>query len=262
MISRLRESLAGPGYVILNVLRALNIIALTDLIAACAVMLVKINMLNSFFFFEAVTHAVVALVSIFLIISELPILQTYFDNHWPMFGQQSSFYSLGGIMMILGVSTLGNLNSKAMTQESIGMTFWQIIISAGILAMIASVLNVLASFIFNDSETQVSARQVRADGAVAPQKAMSRSSSSTHSHRTLHLSMKREETLPTYTRQDRVKRATKRLTGRFPLKISKPIDPDLVAQNDAASSKYSQDAVDIRTPDLAHHPAMHSGHMV
>lgn len=47
-------------------------------------------------------------------------------------------------MMILGVSTLGNLNTKAMTQEAIGMTFWQIIISAGILAMVVSVLNVVS----------------------------------------------------------------------------------------------------------------------
>lgn len=61
-----------------------------------------------------------------------------------MFGQESSFYSLGGIMMILGVATLGNLNTKAMTQEAIGMNFWQIIISAGVLAMIISVVNVMA----------------------------------------------------------------------------------------------------------------------
>lgn len=82
--------------------------------------------------------------AVFMIISELPVLQSYFDSHWPMFGQESSFYSLGGIMMILGVATLGNLNTKAMTQEEIGMTFWQIITSAGILAMIVSVVNVLA----------------------------------------------------------------------------------------------------------------------
>ncbi|KAJ5608376.1 hypothetical protein N7537_004995 [Penicillium hordei] len=258
MMTRLRESLAGPGYVILNVIRVLNIITFMDLIAACAVLLAKIDMLNSFFFFEAVTHAVVALVSLFMIISELPILQCYFDDHWPMFGQESSFYSLGGIMMILGVATLGNLNTKAMTQEAIGMNFWQIIVSAGILAMIVSVVNVLASYIFSDPETGVSARQVRVDGAVAPQKAMSRTSS----HRTLHLSVKREETLPTYTRQNPVKRATKRLTGRFPLKISKPMNPTLVQENDAASSKYSRDSAEIRPPDLAHHPAMYSGHMV
>ncbi|KAJ5229721.1 hypothetical protein N7489_010429 [Penicillium chrysogenum] len=258
MMTRLRESLAGPGYVILNVIRVLNIITFMDLIAACAVLLAKIDMLNSFFFFEAVTHAVVALVSLFMIISELPVLQSYFDNHWPMFGQESSFYSLGGIMMILGVATLGNLNTKAMTQETIGMTFWRIIISAGVLAMIVSVVNVLASYIFSDPATGVSARQVRVDGAVAPQKAMSRTSS----HRTLHLSVKREETLPTYTRQNPVKRATKRLTGRFPLKISKPMNPTLVEENDAASSKYSRDSAEIRPPDLAHHPAMYSGHMV
>lgn len=62
-MNRLRESLAGPGYVILNAIRVLNIIAFLDIIAASVVMLVKINMLNSFFFFEAVTHAVVAIVS-------------------------------------------------------------------------------------------------------------------------------------------------------------------------------------------------------
>jgi hypothetical protein len=71
-------------------------------------------------------------------------MQNYFDHHWPMFGQKSGFYSLAGIMMILGVSTLGNLNSKAMTQEVIGMPFWRIVTSAGILAMVVSVLNVLA----------------------------------------------------------------------------------------------------------------------
>ncbi|KAJ6094730.1 hypothetical protein N7467_002243 [Penicillium canescens] len=258
MMNRLRESLAGPGYVILNAIRVLNIIAFLDIIAASVVMLVKINMLNSFFFFEAVTHAVVAIVSIFLIISELPILRAYFDDHWPMFGQDAGFYTLAGIMMILGVSTLGNLNTKAMTQETIGMAFWRIIISAGVLAMVVSVLNVLASFLFSDYKAGVSARHVRAYGAVAPQKVMSRTSS----HRTLHLSMKREETLPSYTRSNPVKRATQRFTGRFPLKISKPMNPTLVAENDAASSKYSRDSVEIREPDLAHHPALYSGHMV
>lgn len=63
MMAGLKESLAGPGYVILNTIRVLNIVVFIDLIAACIVMLVKINMLNSFFFFQAVTHAVVALIS-------------------------------------------------------------------------------------------------------------------------------------------------------------------------------------------------------
>lgn len=59
----LRNSLAGPGYVILNSIRVMNIIALLDIIAACAVMLAKIYIENAFFFFEAASHVVVAMVS-------------------------------------------------------------------------------------------------------------------------------------------------------------------------------------------------------
>lgn len=47
-------------------------------------------------------------------------------------------------MMILGVAVLGNLNTAAMSQKSLGLAFWRIVISAGILAMVMSVINVLA----------------------------------------------------------------------------------------------------------------------
>jgi hypothetical protein len=56
-MSRLSKALAGPGYVILNVLRAINIITFLDIIAASVVMLIKISINNNFFFFEAVSHA-------------------------------------------------------------------------------------------------------------------------------------------------------------------------------------------------------------
>jgi hypothetical protein len=60
MMSSLKASLAGPGYVILNTIRAFNIIALLDIMAADAVLLAKISLLTSFFFFQAVTHVVSA----------------------------------------------------------------------------------------------------------------------------------------------------------------------------------------------------------
>lgn len=62
MMASLKESLAGPGYVILNALRVINIIVFLDMIAAHAVMLVKIDLLTSFFFFEAVGHAIAIVV--------------------------------------------------------------------------------------------------------------------------------------------------------------------------------------------------------
>lgn len=63
MTGSFKKRLAGPGYVILNGIRVINIITLLDIIAASAVMLVQIKLLSSFFFFQAVTHAVVAGVS-------------------------------------------------------------------------------------------------------------------------------------------------------------------------------------------------------
>lgn len=58
-----KARLAGPGYVILNGIRVINVITFLDIIAASAVMLVKISLTSGFFFFEAVTHAVTAGVS-------------------------------------------------------------------------------------------------------------------------------------------------------------------------------------------------------
>ncbi|KAJ5889784.1 hypothetical protein N7504_010594 [Penicillium tannophilum] len=271
MMGKLRESLAGPGYIILNVVRAINIIVFLDIIAACVVMLVKTKTTNGFFFFQAVTHAVVALISIFLIISELPLLQSYFNRSWPLFGEDAGFFTLAAIMMILGVATLGNLNIAAMSQKSLGLSFWRIVISAGVLAMVMSVINLLTTFIFTDRQAGVSARHIRAYGAVAPQKVVSRTSS----RRSFQLSLKREDSLPTYTREREpaLKRASRRFTqaaGRFPLKISSPLgnsnNLNAPPVNDAASSKYSRDSNEVRMPEVqmpdpAHHPAMYSGHV-
>ena len=45
-------------------------------------------------------------------------------------------------MLILGIATLGDLNTPATSQEELGLTFWRIIISAGILALVLSAVNV------------------------------------------------------------------------------------------------------------------------
>ncbi|GLI78627.1 hypothetical protein PoHVEF18_006947 [Penicillium ochrochloron] len=263
-MSKLKESLAGPGYVILNTIRALNIIVFLDIIAACAVMLVKINMYNGWFFFQAVTHAVIALISIALIISELPFFREFFNRRYPMFGEEAGFFALAGIMMILGVAVLGNLNTEAMSQQSLGLAFWRIIISAGILAMVVSLVNILATLIFTNRTQGLSARHVRQYGAVAPQKVVSRASSNRSFQASLNLK-REEDSLPSYTPQSATKRFTKRLTGRFPIKISNPMNPtnngtSLTAppMNDAASSRYSRDSAGVTIPDPAHHPIVKS----
>ncbi|BDD61150.1 hypothetical protein MPDQ_007821 [Monascus purpureus] len=250
----LRDSLAGPGYVILNAIRVMNIIALLDIIAASVVMLVKISTVNAFFFFEAVTHAVTIVISIFLIVSELPIFTRYFDRNWPLLGQESGFVALAAVMMILGVVVLGDLNRPS---ESLGLAFWRIIVSAGILALVMSAINLASSFIFADRSAGVSARHVRIYGAVAPQKVITRSDS----YRSFQLSVKREDSLPTYndSSYSSVRRPMSIRSGtriaRLPLKISSPDE----AKSDT-SSKYSKDD-GVTVPNLAHHPAMCSGHI-
>ena len=50
--------LLGAGYVVLNVIRAMNIIGLLSVIAASSVMLVKTFIVSKFFFFDACEHVV------------------------------------------------------------------------------------------------------------------------------------------------------------------------------------------------------------
>lgn len=209
-------------------------------------------------------------------------MRSYVNRKWPTFGEEAGFLSLAVVMMIIGVSTLGNLNADSMSQKDLGMTFWRIVLSAGILGMVMSVINLLTvsqihsnscprrlvlillvkTFVFSDSEAGVSARHIRAFGAVAPQKLVSRSISRTSSRRSLQLSLKREDTtLPGYTREpaSAFKRASRRLTTRFPLKISSPLRPPV--QNDSASSRYSRETAEVKMPDPAHHPAMNASYV-
>lgn len=52
------KSLAGAGYVVLNVIRAMNITALLSVMAASSVMLVKTFIVSKFFFFDACEHII------------------------------------------------------------------------------------------------------------------------------------------------------------------------------------------------------------
>jgi hypothetical protein len=46
-------------------------------------------------------------------------------------------------MIALGVSTLGNLNKEATSQQSLGTAFWRIVIAGGILVAILGILNII-----------------------------------------------------------------------------------------------------------------------
>lgn len=68
----------------------------------------------------------------------------YFDRNWPVFGQDAGLVTLALLMLILGIGVLGALNTAATSQGALGLAFWRIVVSAGILAMVMSGINLLA----------------------------------------------------------------------------------------------------------------------
>jgi hypothetical protein len=179
-----RKSLAGPGYIILNGLRVLNIIAFVAVITASIVMLVKTSVLTHLFFFDALGHVITAITSstyritifcihqptnrfspVFLIVSELCLFPVYFERCWPLLSPRHGFVTLAIAMIVIGITVMGNLNKETGSQEHLGLAFWQVVISSGILVFILGHFNLLATFIFRDRKQGINARMVRSNGA-------------------------------------------------------------------------------------------------
>ncbi|MCJ1225458.1 hypothetical protein MMC12_002107 [Toensbergia leucococca] len=252
-----KRSLAGPGYIVLNVIRGMNIVALLAVIAASSVMLVKTFIVSKFFFFDAISHVVTAALSMCLIITELSLFRSYLTRNWPLLSPSSGFVTLGVLMIIVGVSILGNLNKQATSEKSLGLSFWRIVISSGIVVVFLGVINIFVSYMFRNKSLGVSARMTRSHGAVAPQKVdLYRSPTSTNRRKSFRLN--RSDTLPSYHTSPRAAAVETRQqpSARLPLNISAPVN---VEQGQFA--KFKGTAEIPARPDLAHHPAL-MGEMV
>ncbi|KAL8686709.1 MAG: hypothetical protein Q9218_006922 [Villophora microphyllina] len=249
-----KTPLAGPGYIILNVIRALNIIALLAVIVASFSMLVKTFIVSKFFFFDAVSHVITAFLSMFLILTETPLFRNYFSRAWPLLSPSHSFLTLGILMSIVGVSVLGNLNKEATSQKSLGTSYWRIVISSGILCMILGVTNIFANYIFRQKKLGVTARMVRAHGAVAAQKlpfpvTTPMSGSSMHRSDTKHrpFNLARSDSVPSYGH------------AASPMKMNDPRRNISAPMNNVHPNqfvKFDERCEEVGKPDLAHHPAM------
>ncbi|EMD68377.1 hypothetical protein GGP41_003409 [Bipolaris sorokiniana] len=160
------EHLAGPGYIILNVLRGLNIIALASVVASSVVMLVKTFIISKFFFFDATSHVITAFAGLFFIVSECSLFRSFFARNWPLLSPSHGFVTLGCAMMIIGMNLLGNMNKEATSQKSLTMPFWRLLVASGVLSFVIGLFNIIASFIFRDKSRKITARMVRSRGAM------------------------------------------------------------------------------------------------
>ncbi|KAF1946184.1 hypothetical protein EJ02DRAFT_263554 [Clathrospora elynae] len=160
------EHLAGPGYIILNVMRGLNIIALASVIASSVVMLIKTFIISKFFFFDATSHVITAIAGLFLMVSECSLFRNFFARNWPLLSPAHGFNTLGCAMMVVGLNVLGNMNKEATSQKSLSLPFWRLLVASGILAIVIGFFNVIASFVFRDTSRHITARMVRSRGAM------------------------------------------------------------------------------------------------
>lgn len=165
------KNTAAPGYIILNLIRACNIVCLLSCLASSVVMLVKTFVISKFFFFDATSHIITGILAIMLVITETSLFRKWFMHNWPLLSVSSGFVALGLFMLALGTLILGNLNKEATSEDSLGTSCWQLLIASGIVTSIFGLINIVANYLFRKKKLGVSARMVRAYGASAPQHA-------------------------------------------------------------------------------------------
>jgi hypothetical protein len=181
-ILRPDSKLLGAGHVLLNVLRALNLIGLAAVMMASMVMPILSGRTNHFYFFDMITHVFVFLFAAVLFVSELPVpwrwLNGWFEGTWPVLGPNHSLAWLGVGMIFIGFQILGDLWKPAYVVETIGLEWWRAIVAASILSVTFGFFNIIASLIFRTStetDITVTVRQIRRYGATAVDKALKKS---------------------------------------------------------------------------------------
>ncbi|KAJ0124896.1 hypothetical protein J7T55_006239 [Diaporthe amygdali] len=163
----------GPAWWILQVLRVCNIIALLSVAVASVVLVIKTDVKNSFFFFEAFSHLVTAGVALMLIVSELPqprVIRDFFRSNWPTFStvdacnRGHSLAWLGVWMISMGTWVMGSLHGDNLV-EKLSLPLWRLTLGAGILALVFGFFNFIVSVLFRNGTHGITARMVREHGA-------------------------------------------------------------------------------------------------
>jgi hypothetical protein len=255
-----QKKIMGPGYITLNIIRVLNVIALTLVAVASWVMLVMTLKTSSFFFFDGSSHFVTSVLAVFLIVSECNLFKGYYAKNWPNFSSKAGFVPLGLAMVVLGLFTLGNLNKQATSVENLGLALWRIVISAGVLSSVIGVANIIATFIFSNIKLGITGRQVRDNGATTtPMDSSPRNSFITSVSRNNSMS-KATTVLPSYYERPATpeERRKSRFGLKFPIRMSgigKPV-PTNTEQFSQWDDRSSPVMPEVKRPDTALHPAL------
>ena len=237
----------GTGHLVLNVLRACNIITLLAIAVVSWVMIVMTALRRTFFFFDAASHFFASAAAVALILTELSLFKSYVRRTWPAFSPAHGLAWLGTAMVVMGCQVLGNLNEPAIQPGKIGQEFYNLVLATGSLALTFGVANIATSILFADRKEGINARMIRSDGNLAASSAESDAVSDLAEKRASH-------------------RWTKRFTfaNGHRLKISRPIpQPQQDVESQYAGEDWRGDRTspilpDVKRPDTALHP-LHTG---
>jgi hypothetical protein len=155
----------GTGYVVLNAIRALNLVVLTALAISCVLMMVFAKMPNAFQFFTDINLFFIFCVCCLLAWTELPFKfgKAWIHHTWPVFSEGHGFIWFGTAIFLMGCHTLGALSNEPYTQEIIGDHVWRVVAASGCLGIAFGTINIVASLLYSNNE--VDAREIRRTGA-------------------------------------------------------------------------------------------------
>lgn len=152
-------------HIILNVIRALNSLAIIASATATGSLLVKTANVTVAWFniFDLAAKAFIILFATFLLVTELPkVLRGWINRNWPAFGNTSGFLSLGVCLTFLGCIVLSYLTKEDADEKHLGGDYYRLCEAAGLMTIIMGHINLVATLVLRDRRRGLSARQVRA----------------------------------------------------------------------------------------------------
>lgn len=164
------SSVKGSAYIILNVIRSLNILVLLLVAASSVILMIPAKMPDGLTFFNDVAQFFIMVICVFLIISELPsfkmiaFIRQWYSRNWPAVGPQRGLKWFGMAMVILGCHTLGRLSDPRNSIGNMGLPFWRLCLAGGMLAITFGIVNIITSWLYSN-EGGLTARELRSNGA-------------------------------------------------------------------------------------------------
>jgi hypothetical protein len=162
----------GKGFVVLNVLRGLNIIGLLGMSTSSMVLCVKGAMNGSFTgfgFFALVSGLLTSLFSLFLLVSEIDLgnIKKFYSTYFPVLSTTHSLGWLGVVLVFLAVDLLGKLNADEYSTTNLSLPFWRLCLASAVLCFVFGFLNLLSTLIFREHDSDVTDRLIRTSGRLA-----------------------------------------------------------------------------------------------